>query len=412
MTGIEKKKLLFCYVDGMDLRRMDRTHAPFVFDALKSKTCVRVISPPSAESLATLLTSTYPSEHGMFGVRLKPHTSRSLFCKFIDQLPNVFTTTVQCIIQILTGSYDLPAIPPKRRRMFEILRTLQNRKYKETENLLQLGGVKSCLGVVGIKQSRYLYSRASNPVQELIGQIGTGDYVLEIVQIYSYDVFQRWNLDRIERVEEIYGYFDNFVRSIYEKCKKNNITLILFSDHGYDKIEGYIDLVHDLKELDLSEKEYTYFIELSMARFWFFSERARDKIVKVLRGIPNTKFFSWQELREFNISFNEPQYGEAFIMSYPGFVFFPHDFHQPIANLFLGITDPKQRPRLFNSRHRGDHTLLPYFESARGFMMLFDSGYEATGKEIDLIDVSPSLLDLLGLKAPESMKGNAVFKVG
>jgi hypothetical protein len=410
MKHIEMKKLLFCYVDGMNLRRIDQTHAPFVFDTLKSKQCVRITSPPSADSLPTLLTGTYPSEHGMFGVRLKPNTSRSRIAKIIDQMPDILTTTTQCMVHALTGSYDLPAIPAKRRRGFQILRTQQNKKYRKAENLLQFGGLKSCLEAVGIERCHYQYSRTSDPLKDLINKIGLGKYVFEFVHLYSFDLLQRWNIDDEKKTQAVYSCFDNFARSLYEKCKNNKITLVLFSDHGYDQITGYVDLFHELKKLDLSEEEYTYFVELSMARFWFFSERARDKIVRVLRGIPNTKFFSWQDLREFNISFNEPQYGEAFIMSCPGFVFFPHDFHQPIANLFLGIADPKQRPRLFNSRHRGDHTLLPHFESARGFMILFDSDYEASTQEIDLIDISPTILELLGIEKPDTMIGSPVFK--
>lgn len=411
MNRPNSKKLLLCYMDGMDLRRIDQTNTPFIFDTLKSYPWVKVNSPPSTDSLPTLLTGTYPSEHGMFGLKLKPNSSQSLITKLFDQLPDILTTTTQCIFQVLTGSFDLPMIPPRRRRHFEILRTLQIKKYKKTENLLQFGGVKSCLGVVGLQGCRYLYSRTSNPLQELIKKVGTGKYILEIVHLYSFDLLQRWNLDRVEKTQKIYGCFDNFVRSLYEKCKNDKITLLLFSDHGYDPIRGYIDLKQELKKLKLSEEDYAYFIELSMARFWFYSDRARNKIVGMLKEIPNTRFISWQDLHKFNISFNDPQYGEAFIMSYPGFMFFPHDFHHPIANLFLGIIDPKQSTRLNNPRHRGDHTLLPYFESAKGFLILFSSDYESSKQEIDLIDVSPSLLELFGFKIPESMKGDAVFKI-
>lgn len=395
----------------MDLRRVDQTSTPIIFDILKSYPWVKINSPPSSDSLPTLLTGTFPSEHGFFGIKLKPGSSRALTTKLIDQLPDIFTTTIQCIFHLLYSSYDLPAIPPKRRRNFEILRTLQNKKYKKTENLLQFGGLTSFLGVIGVEKCRYLYSRTSNPVKELVHKVGTGKHDLEIVHLYSFDLLQRWNLDRVEKTQKIYRCFDNFVRSLYEKCKNNKITLLLFSDHGYDHIKGYINLIQELKKLELSEEEYTYFIELSMARFWFFSDRARNKIVGMLKEIPNTRFISWQDLHKFNISFNDPQYGEAFIMSYPGFAFFPHDFHHPIANLFLGITDSKQRPRLCNPRHRGDHSLLPDFESAKGFMILFDSDYEACKKETNLIDVSPTLLQFLDFKKHESMKGDAVFKI-
>ena len=410
MNARNSKKLLVCYTDGMDLRRIDRTNAPFVFDKLKSKPCVRITSPPSSDSLPTLLTGVYPSEHGIFGVRLKANTTRSRITKIIDQLPDILTTTTQCIFQAISGSYDLPVIPPKRRRRFEILRTQQDKKYRKTENLLQFGGLESCLGAVGIERCHYLYSRTSNPLQDLINKIGSGKYIFEFVHLYSFDLLQRWNIDDEKKTRAVYARFDSFVRRVYEKCDDNKITFILFSDHGYDQIRGYIDLKQRLKMLGLYEEEYTYFIELSIARFWFFSDRARNEIVRMLREIPNCRFFSWKDLQQFNISFNGAQYGEVFIMSCPGFAFFPHDFHHPIANLFLGITDPKQRPRLFNPRHRGEHTLLPHFEAAKGFTLLLNNDYESCKKEADLIDIAPTVLELLGIEKPDTMIGSPVFK--
>lgn len=404
------KKLLFCYIDGMDLRRVDEANTSFTFNSLKSYPWVTITSPTSTDSVPTLLTGTFPSEHGFLGIKLKPGSSRTLATKLIDQLPDIFTTTIQCIFHLLYSSYDLPAIPPKRRRNFEILRTLQNKEYKKTENLLQFGGLKSFLGVIGVENCRYIYSRASEPLKDLINKIGLGKHIFEFVHLYSFDLLQRWGLDRAEKIERVYEYFDSFVRSVYGKCNNNDITLLLFSDHGYDQIQGYIDLKRRLKILGLSEEEYTYFIELSMARFWFFSDRARNRIVRMLREIPHSGFFSWKDLQQFNISFNDAQYGEAFIMSHPGFAFFPHDFHQPIANLFLGLTDPKQRPRLFNPRHRGDHSLLPNFESAKGFMLVLSRDYEPCKKEADLIDVSPTILEILGIEKPDTMFGSPVFK--
>jgi hypothetical protein len=404
------KKLLFCYIDGMDLRRVDQANTSFIFNSLKSYPWVRITSPVGTDSIPTLLTGTFPPAHGFFGIKLKPGSSRALTKGLIDKLPDIFTTTLQCIFHLFNGSYDLPAIPPKRRRNFEILRTVQNKKYKKTENLLQFDGLKSLLGVIGIENCRYLYSRTSNPVKEMVRNIGTGRHNLEIVHLYSFDLLQRWNLDKPEKIERVYECFDSFVRGVYEKCNNNDITVLLFSDHGYDKMRGYIDLKQRLKMLGLSEEEYTFFIELSMARFWFFSDRARNRIVEMLREIPNSEFFFWKDLQQFNISFSEPQYGEAFIMSHPGFAFFPHDFHHPIANLFLGITDPKQRPRVFNPRHRGEHSLLPNFESAKGFMLVLSKDYESCKKEADLIDVSPTILEMLGIEKPDTMIGSPVFK--
>jgi hypothetical protein len=272
-----------------------------------------------------------------------------------------------------------------------------------------IGGLKTCLGIVGGNRCRFLYSRTSDPINKLINIIASGAYDLEIVRIYTLDLVQRWYLDKVEKVHNFFSRMDNFVKTLFDKCKKNGILLLLYSDHGYDATIGCINLGAELKKLGIPEDEYAYFTETIMIRFWFFTERARFKITEMLKSIENTRYLSWTDLKEYNLSFPDPSYGEAFSMTHPGYIFFPHDFYHPIANLYLGLIDSKQRPRLINPKQRGDHTLLPQFDASKGFMILCDENYKATRQETDLIDVAPSVLQILGYKKPEHMKGSEVF---
>ena len=42
-------------------------------------------------------------------------------------------------------------------------------------------------------------------------------------------------------------------------------------------------------------------------------------------------------------------------------------------------------------------------------MIVFDEQCKARREEIDIIDVAPSILSLLGFSRPDSMRGSAVF---
>ena len=409
MNPPNSKKLLLCLINGLDLRRIIQNDTPFIYESLKSYPWVRVINIPSTDEFPTLLTGAYPSEHGMWGVRIKHDSYPPLISKFIDKLPNIITTTTQCLLHLVINSIDLPSIPPSRRRFFEILKTQHDKHYKKIDNLLEIGGLTSCFGVVGRNHSNYIYSRSTNPIKKLITKPASGNYTLEILQLYSADLIQRWNMHNPERIHEYYGIIDRFVEILYEICKAKGIIFTLYSDHGYDEITSFININDLLQKLDLSQKEYKYFIEVSIARFWFHTERARIKITEMLKGLDNTSYFSYLDLHKYNLSFTDSKYGEAFLMTYPGYIFFPNDFYHPLANLYLGLIDPKQRSRLFNPRHRGDHALLPQFDSAKGFMILLDKNYKTTKQEISPIDIAPSLLDLLGYDKPSSMKGLPVF---
>lgn len=405
MNPLDDKKVLLCYIDGLDIRSINKSNFPFLYNAIKSYPFASIKSPPTSDALPILLTGTSPHENGMWGVRLK---SDSCIPKIIDKIPDIITTTLQCIAQIFTGSFDLPTIPPKRRRCFEVRRTQHNKNYKKTENLLNFGGLTSCLGVLGSGKCKYLFSRMT-PSQQLLNKIASGSYLLEIFQSYNLDLFQRWNMDKPQEITDLFKKTDYFISTLYQKCRDNNITLILFSDHGYDKVNKYINIKEHLDNIKISKSEYKYFIEVSMARFWFHTDDARSEITEMLESIDNASLLKLADLKKYNLKFNNNRYGDIFIMTHPGHIFFPHDFHHPIGNLFLGLSDSRQTPRIFNPVHRGDHCLLPDFDSSKGFIVLMDKSYKTKIDVGDITDIAPTLLDILNIKQPESMNGTQLF---
>ena len=409
MTISPSKKLFVLYVCGLDLRRINPDITPFIAKSLESYPCVRITNYPSNDLVPTILTGTYPPEHGMWGVKLKSNPDKTLGTRLIDSLPDIVTTTFQCFAHALTNSYDLAAIPPRRRRLFDSMRTKYVRRTNSTRGLLRIGDVESCLGVLSTYQSRYLFSDTSDPSKKLLDHLASGTLKLEFLELYSLDRYQAWNLDRPDYIRRCYGRFDAFVKVLYEKCQHNDITLVLVSDHGHEAVKSSIDLKEELKKLAVPEDEYTFFTELYLTRFWFHTDRAREKIGAMLGALDGTTLLSHQDMHRYHLSFRDSQYGELFSVANPGYIFFPHDFHHPLANLYLGLTDSKQRRRLLDPRQRANHGYLPHHEVEKAFMIAFDEGYKSTKEEIELIDIAPSLLEMTGYEKPEYMKGSSCF---
>jgi predicted AlkP superfamily pyrophosphatase or phosphodiesterase len=403
------RKLLLCYISGLDLRRINAVTTPFISESLSTFPWVYIKNYPSNDLMPTILTGTYPPEHGMWGVKLKDKFSESLASKLTNLLPDIATTTIQCLLHFLTGSFDLAAIPPRRRGLFELKRTKYVRRTRLTEALLTIGGVESCLSIVGMEKSRYFFSNTSDPNGNLLSKLASGSYLLEILELYSLDLVQQWNLDRAPMVGKFYSRIDRFLSSLHERCKNSNTTLAILSDHGHEEIKGSIDITRELRKLNLSQDEYSFFIDVSMARFWFSSDRAREKVIAMLSEIGNTTLLTPQDMERYHLSFPDKKYGEVFATTEPGYIFFPHDFYQSLANLFLGLYDSRQRSRLWNPRHRGTHGYLPQHESEKGIMIVFNKNYRSSKEQIELIDVAPSILGILGYKKPEFMKGLPVF---
>ena len=96
-------------------------------------------------------------------------------------------------------------------------------------------------------------------------------------------------------------------------------------------ISGAIDLAAMLRELPCHENLYSCFVEVSNARFWFRDPDARQLVLDRLRTVNHARLLSHHQMIEFGIALEDDSYGEWFLYLDPGWIFFPHDFHQPIA---------------------------------------------------------------------------------
>jgi hypothetical protein len=401
-------KLLLCYVSGLDLRRVSAEATPFLSGALARRPWAEMTNLPSNELLPTMLTGVYPPRHGVWGVRLRADPGEGDRRRLVDLLPDVVTTTAQCVVHALTGGCDLAAVPPRRRRRFHITRTKYVRRRRPRRVLPRIGPVESLIGVVGNDRSRYLFSSATDP-RRLLGRVGSGRYVLDVLELYSLDRFQQWNLDRPGAVRGYYGRVDEFLERLEARCRAAGVTLAVLSDHGHEAVREAVDLRAGLADLRLPETEYSFFLELSIARFWFHSPRARERIDGMLSATPRVRMLGADELRELHLEFTDGRYGDRIAVAEPGTIFFPHDFHQPLANWALGLTDRKQWRRILDPRQRANHGYLPQHPCERGFLLLLDEGFTATRARMELIDVAPSALAVLDIEPPGTMDGRAAF---
>jgi hypothetical protein len=365
---------------------------------------------PSNELFPTLVTGVDPTVHGVWGVRLDPAERPSGTPGFLAALPGALATTIQCALHVLTRSFDLAAIAPRRRARFRITRTKYKRRTMRREALFEIGGVPTVFDIVGGDRSRYLFDARYDPERTLLPRLCGEPCVLEVVELYSLDRYQQWNLDRPEKVAAFYGRIDAFLRRLHDRCETDGWALLIVSDHGHEPIRSSHDLRKDLAALGVPAGDYSYFLEVSSARFWFHTDEARDRILDLIRKIPHVEVLRYDAMARHGLPLRDARYGEAFIYLDPGHVFFPHDFHHPLANLWLGLTDPMQRSRLRDPRHRGNHGHLPHFEAEKSFALLLDAGFEPTKEPATVLDVAPSILSLLGCEAPSTMKGRPLFR--
>jgi hypothetical protein len=201
---------------------------------------------------------------------------------------------------------------------------------------------------------------------------------------------------------------DDFLGRLLARATEHGVRVMVVSDHGHQAIEESIDLFALLRDLRLDARHLDYFVEVSNVRFWLHDEGARRALAERLSSLGKGTLLTWQEMQEQGIALSDGSYGELFYYLDPGRIFFPHDFHHPLANLWLGLTDRLQRNRLRDPRHRGNHGHLPHHEAERSFAAMLGEG-RAKRPEGRVVDVAPSMLSLLGKAAAIGVEGAPLF---
>ncbi|MBI1796196.1 MAG: alkaline phosphatase family protein [Candidatus Eisenbacteria bacterium] len=394
---------------GLDARRIDAATTPHVHALRASFPTVALRTLPTTELLPTLLTGVPPEAHGIWQVRLKSEARAMPEPRLVDRLPPVVGTTLQCLRQFADHGYDLAAVPPRRRRMFDLRRFKYTRREHDGRVMERIGASESLFGLLG-QRSRYRFTRRFAELPRLARELPSARFEFELLEMYALDLFQHWHMDRPAELAAAYRRADDFIGALHARARERGVRFMLLVDHGQEPVIGTIPLFAAIAGAHVPEREYALFVEAAMARLWFHTDRARTAITAAIARLDHVTRLGWRDLAAHGIRFDDDACGELYVSADPGWIFFPHDFYQPAANLFLGLFGGHQRPRLFQPRHRGNHGYLPRHPSEQGFVVLAEPGVRALRAEMTLIDFAPSVLGLLGRDVPAAMRGVPAFE--
>ena len=399
-------RLMIIYIAALDHRKVNNKFAPYLYELSEKYPMLKINTIPDSDLATTLWTGCYPHEHGMWEVRLKENRNFNT-TEPQDYLPDILSTTFQCFIHLFTGKFNLASVPDWRRRRFDIFKARYiNRNLK---GYLKFSETNSIFNIIGEGKCNYIYNAELYKINHTLKKLFNEKNRLEVIESHGLDTITHWYIDDEEKMIDSYKKLDYFIKSVHTECREKGITLMVIGDHGQDVVKDTINIVEKVNEFGIQKNEITYFIEPSKVRFWFHSDSAREKILNYLSESDKGTLLHFEELHRYNIKFNDYSYGEYYFVLNPGTIFFPNDYYHPIGNIFLALTDDQQRSRIQSPIYRGYHGYLPYNECEKGFLMLLDNDYKTNGKEIEIIDVAPTVLRLMGYNQPESLKGVNAF---
>jgi type I phosphodiesterase/nucleotide pyrophosphatase len=405
-------RVLVCYLSGLDRRWLTPDITPAISGLLAEYPSAAVVGFPNTELASTIMSGAYPHRHGLWQVALDPHPRSPWFSRLADRLPDLVTTTAQCAIHVVRPSFDLAGVPYRRRRR---LRQTRFKYYMRADKALtpesefprQVGASQTLFGSLPPAAARYRLSTNLRLLPAvLLLPLFAGGERLEFLEIRGIDIFEHWHLDDPAAMGMAYRLADRFVADLTRCCDQAGALLLLVSDHGQEVVRRQIDLAGRVRSLGLTHEEYDMFLEVPSARFWFHTERARERIGGLLSGLGGS-VLGWRDLSQFGIEFPDQSQGELYWVADPGTVIFPHDFHHPIGNLAMAASDWQQRPRLSSPVHRGYHAYMPHHPCEQGFVVVRDRDRKLWDTPLRLVDVAPTVLHLLGLPPAEHMPGRS-----
>ena len=113
------------------------------------------------------------------------------------------------------------------------------------------------------------------------------------------------------------------------------IRLYVFSDHGMANCDVQLDLKRTIERLPLRmAQDYAVVYDSTMARFWFFNERARSLVTQCLEKVPEGRIVPDEELAELGTLFPDRYFGELIFLVREGVLIVPsHMGERPIRGM-------------------------------------------------------------------------------
>lgn len=189
---------------------------------------------------------------------------------------------------------------------------------------------------------------------------------------------------------------DEAIRKIFININQSydHVESIIFGDHGQVEIERNIDIQSILSKTNLVfGEDYLFFLDSTQARFWFFNDNAKIKVVKVLEEIKGGKILTQSELMDLHFHFNHNKFGDLIFVADEGIGIFPNFFQN-------------------ESPCRGLHGYLPDVQGNWAKLIITGIGERRKiGKPFEMVSIFPTLLKMLGLDNPEDVKKPSFFEL-
>lgn len=310
---------------------------PFLEDILVDRRSLHTVLGYSSAAIPSILAGRNPEEHGHWNLfYYSPETSPFRWIRPLRLLPTrlrenrVMRKAVKEISARLSGykghfstySFELSRLP-----FFDLV---------ERRDIYEPDGLETCPSLFDvfvrerIAYECFNYHRHSDAqiLARVPERLKTSPARVFFLYLCQLDSYLHFHIGDDDGVAAQFRWYEDGLRRIYRAASERwgHVRMYIFSDHGMTPVGWTHDLAGEVDRLGLSiPDELLPAYDSTMARFWIWSERARERLTALLERHPRGRIVPESELRELGIWFGDARYGHLIFLFEPGGIIMPSD---------------------------------------------------------------------------------------
>ena len=147
---------------------------------------------------------------------------------------------------------------------------------------------------------------------------------------------------------------DRFIQEILLNFDLERDNILIWSDHGMVEVKKSVDLTSKLPKFG---EGYIYFLDSTMARFWFFNESKKKEVLSILKNQKDGKLLSKKDKKILKADFKNNFYGDEIFLMDSGVLLYPNFFNDSLVKGMHGydLSDENEKTIFLTNKNSADN---------------------------------------------------------
>jgi type I phosphodiesterase/nucleotide pyrophosphatase len=208
----------------------------------------------------------------------------------------------------------------------------------EKKNIYHRGGINGAQSIFDVLAQAKISSRAysyhdstdSEIFRHAEADLKNSDATFFFIYLCEMDMFLHLHCLEPAKIKTKLEWYEHNLQKLFELARAIDpeARLTLTSDHGMTPVRNHYDLIGQLEPLGLQmPKDYLAVFDSTMARFWFFTDGAYQKINNAFKDLPCGGWLDDEQLKSAGVYFDDRRFGERIFLLHPGWLLSRSDFN-------------------------------------------------------------------------------------